>query len=318
VIAASNWPVVLIEFALESFYKLTLSVPVVGGALMVGALVGTDMGSFMDQGVRSAADQVVASLGSAPMALTSFLASLSVLAFGGEAILFVLKAGTLAVLVEGERRSKAMPDVPVDSEGLRRVRAYSLQLVYDATRHFGRRAFVLSLGLGVAYLVIGLTYLVVLNFSFALAGQTAWMSWPVVVLVATAVAVLTIAAVNLAYDLLRVILVTDDCSVRDAAFRLRLFVIEDARQVMGIFAVIAGVVFVATVAALLAAGGLAFVAVVPYVSLIVLPLQATVWLMRGIVFQYMSIGALSAYQTQYRRFSDWRWEPGAGHRLRQP
>jgi hypothetical protein len=59
-------------------------------------------------------------------------------------------------------------------------------------------------------------------------------AWPLLVLVATAAGVVAVAVVNLAYDLLRVIVVTDDCSVGTAAGRLRHFIIEDSRQVIGI------------------------------------------------------------------------------------
>jgi hypothetical protein len=34
-----------------------------------------------------------------------------------------------------------------------------------------------------------------------------------------------------------------------------------------------------------------------------LPLQAAAWLIRGLVFQYLGLLTLSAYQTQYRRLA---------------
>jgi hypothetical protein len=49
--------------------------------------------------------------------------------------------------------------------------------------------------------------------------------------------------------------------------------------------------------------GLTFVAWVPFVSLIAVPLQVAAWLVRGLVFQYVGLTALAAYQTQYRRFT---------------
>jgi len=130
------------------------------------------------------------------------------------------------------------------------------------------------------------------------------------VLVATAVGVVTIALVNLVYDLLQVIIVTDDCSVGTAAARLRTFIIKDSRQVIGIFAVMGGLVVIATAAALFAAAGVAVIAWLPFVSLIVVPLQTAAWLARGLVFQFMELSALAAYQTQYRRFSSLRYSPG--------
>jgi hypothetical protein len=92
-----------------------------------------------------------------------------------------------------------------------------------------------------------------------------------------------------------------------AVGRLQRFVVEDSRQVIGIFSVIAGVLVLATAASILAAAGLAFVAWVPVIGLVVVPLQAAAWIIRGLGFQYMELAALSAYQTQYRRFSELRW-----------
>jgi hypothetical protein len=126
----------------------------------------------------------------------------------------------------------------------------------------------------------------------------------------------TIAIVNLAYDLLQVIIVTDDCDVGTAAARLRAFVVEDSRQVIGIFAVMGGLVVVTTAASLFAVAGVAVIAWVPFVSLIVVPLQTAAWVARGLVFQFMELSALAAYQTQYRRFSSERHPSTVRHSSR--
>src|SRR5512147_902589 len=82
-VALANWPVVLVDFAVESLYKLTLVVPVVGGALMVTELVGGDLRSMFAEGVRSAAGGIVSALTGAPIALTSFILAIVVVALGG-------------------------------------------------------------------------------------------------------------------------------------------------------------------------------------------------------------------------------------------
>ena len=43
----------------------------------------------------------------------------------------------------------------------------------------------------------------------------------------------------------------------------------------------------------------------------VLPLQAAVWLLRGLVFEALSLVGVAAYQTQYRRFGASRWPASA-------
>jgi hypothetical protein len=77
--------------------------------------------------------------------------------------------------------------------------------------------------------------------------------------------------------------------------------IQDARQVLGIFGVMGLVLALVTAASVFATAGLTLIAWVPFAGLILLPLQAAAWLIRGLVFQYMGLTTLSAYQTQYRR-----------------
>jgi hypothetical protein len=147
-----------------------------------------------------------------------------------------------------------------------------------------------------------------------MAVRVSWISaWPLLVFIATAVGVVAIAAVNLVYDLLQVIIVTDDCSVDAAARRLRAFVIADSRQVIGIFAVMSALLLATTSTSVLAAAGLAAAAWTPVVSLAVVPIQAAAWVVRGLLFHFMALVALAAYQTQYRRFSQARPAASAGN-----
>lgn len=311
-VTAANWPVVVIDFVLELFYKLALTFPIFGGALMVVALIGGDLGTVVGEGLRATTDLVIGSLGTAPVALWSFLLALAIVGVGGEALMFLLKAGTLSVLVAGERAAAEGHVPPQHAETLRHAQAYSLNAVYEGTRRFGRRAFTLALWLAFAYAVVGGAYLLAMGYGFALVAQWPWMpAWPLLVLMATTTAVVSVAGVNLAFDLMRVIVLTDDCGVRVALRRLWPFVVDDARQVVGIFSVIGGIQIVMTAVSLLAAGGIALVAWVPVVGLVVVPLQIAAWLFRGVLLQYVALTALSAYQTQYRRYSDLRFPVAA-------
>jgi hypothetical protein len=302
VVALANWPLVLIHFTFESFYRVALAVPILGGAIMVAAVVGTEPGSLVGEGLQSTADLVIGALATAPAALTSFFIALGFVGIGGQAIVFACRIGTLAVVVASERRAADAHMMPLGSEALRAAAAFSLATVYAGARHFGRRALTLALWLGALYLVVGGLYLAAVVYGLSVAINVTWISaWPLLVLMATAVGVVTIAIVNLVYDLLQVIIVTDDCEVGAAAARLRAFIVADSRQVIGIFAVMGGLMVLATAASILAAAGVAVIAWVPFVSLIVVPLQTAAWVARGLVFQFMELAALAAYQTQYRR-----------------
>jgi hypothetical protein len=304
VVALANWPVVLIHFVLDSFYRVALAIPILGGALMVAAVVGTEPGTLVGEGLQSTADLVIGALATTPSALTSFFVALGIVGIGGQAIVFACRIGTLTIIVDSDARAGDGHRMPFGQEALRAASAFSVQRAYDGARHHGRRALSLALWLGGLYVVVGGIYLAAVVYGLSMAVRVTWIStWPLIVLAATAVGVVTIAVVNLAYDLLQVIIVTDDCSVGTAVRRLRAFVVEDSRQVIGIFAVMGSLVVLATAASLLAAAGMAVIAWVPFVSLIVVPLQTAAWLARGVVFQFMELSALAAYQTQYRRSS---------------
>jgi hypothetical protein len=305
-LVAANWPIVLIDFGIESLYKLALSLPVFGGALMAGALAHGDLRNVVADGVGPTANLVLGALAESPVALGAFLGALAIAAIGGEVLMFVVKAGTLAVVVAADREAGEVQDEPFGTETLQDASRFRLDLVIESSRHFATRAVMLALGLGAIYLFVGLGYVAVV-MQRAWTPSAGWIAaWPVLVLLATSVSVVSIEAASLAYDLLRVIVITDDCSVRAAMTRLRRFVIEDARQVLGIFGVMAAVVLLATAASLLATAGLAPVAYIPIVGLTIVPLQVAVWLFRGLLFQALSLASLSAYQTQYRRFSSAR------------
>jgi hypothetical protein len=239
-----------------------------------------------------------------PLALTSFLLAVVIVAAGGALAMFLVKAGTLTVLITGERRALDLGQAPLRFELFQRAYAYDIGAVLQGIRTFGRRAMLLSLWLSGAYAVIALSYLAVLVTAFRLTQrpELGW-AWPLVVVFGTAASVIVVTVVNLVFDLMRIIVIGDDCGLGDAASRLWSFLIEDIRQVVGIFAVVGVLFLLAAAGSLLVAAGLALVAWVPVVGLVVVPLQAAAWLVRGLLFQFMSLSALAAYQTQYRRFS---------------
>lgn len=307
-VTIANWPAVLVEFGLWALYELALGVPVLGGAFMVAVLLGFDVTGLLGQGVRETADLIIGSLTAAPVALAAFLVALGIVAAGGLILIFVVKAGTLAVLVASEHAAPDLHRLPVHVALVRRASRWSLAAVYGGVQRYGRRAASLAAWLCLAYLAIGGVTIGAITAGFQLAANSAWASaWPLLVMLATSAGVLGVSLANLLFDLARVIVVTDDCSAADALRRVRRFVVADARQVIGIFSVTSAALAVAAVVWLVATANVAFIGFVPVVGLLVAPLQAAVWIVRGVLFQAVGLSTLSAYQTQYRRFR----EPGA-------
>jgi hypothetical protein len=311
-VTVANWPVVLIEFALWSLFELALGVPVLGGALMVAVLLGFDLDGLLAQGLGNTADLIIASLVAAPISLGAFLLAVGLVAAGGLMLVFVVKAGTLAVLAAGERAAPDLHRAPIHVAGLRQAAAWTLPAMYAGVQRYGARSARLAAVLSATYLVIVVIAFGAIGLGYRLASGSAWAgAWIVLVAPATSAAVLAGTIANLFFDLARIIIVTDDCGVREALRRARRFVLKDARHVIGIFAVTSAIVFVAAAAWLVATANIAFIGLVPVVGLLVAPLQAAIWIVRGLVFQYFGLATLMAYQTQYRRFREPGVEPSA-------
>ena len=303
-ITLANWPTVLIDFLVESIYNLALAVPVIGGAFMLALLLGADIRTLLADGVLVAADRVLGALGQAPTALLAFSGALGLVGFVGAILMFIVKSGTLAVLVQGERTAGEIQRAPIRLSALRTAAAYSLESVLRESRRFQRRAVLLAAWLGAVYVLVGSAYVMAVNYGFQWAAASRWApAWPLLVVIATSIFVVSLIAANLIFDLMRVVIVTDDCRVSEAARRVRTFLLADARQVLGIFGVMAVLLFGAHAAALVGTAGLSVVAWAPFVGIIVLPLQLAFWIVRGLFFQYAALATLSAYQTQYRRFA---------------
>jgi hypothetical protein len=304
VVTLANWPVVLIDFVVESAYKFTLGVPVVAGAFMMAVLLGVDIRTLLGDGLLSAADQMLVPLSRAPAALAAFLAALAIVGLLGAALMFVIKAGTLAVLVAGEGVADEAHRKPLMGDPLKGAGAYSLSAVLAATRKFQQRSVRLALGLGMGYIALGSVYLLVVVDGFRWVAESRWAPvWPLLVFIATSGAAVAMTALNLLFDLARVVMIADDCQVRVALGRVRAFLLVDARQVLGIFGAMGAVVLIATAATFTATAAIALVAWVPLIGLVFVPMQVAFWLLRGLLFQYVSLTTLSAYQSQYRRFS---------------
>ena len=304
----ANWPVVLIDLSASAFAKTTVIVPVAGGALMVGALVGSGIGERFRDGVIPVVEAVLASLRSSPEALAAFLVATALVWVASDVLVFVVKGGTLSVLVDADRTTGDLGRRVIGETELTGARRFTAAGIVAGARQFARPMVQLAFLRAAAYLGVGCGYLLVVAGAVSAGAEGGWpAAWSAVLLLATSASLVFVSAVNLACDLVRITIVTDDCSVWTAIGRVRLFVVEDARQVMGIVAVIAGIQIVASLVALLAAAGLAPVAYLPVVSLAVVPLQLAFWLVRGGLFEFAALSSVAACQTQYRRFAAGRF-----------
>ncbi len=295
-ITAANWQVVVLQWVADSLFTALLAVPVVGGAALVLLTSGLAPQILFDQGLRRAVPAVAAALLAHPIALVAFLTAVLVVLLGGSLFMAFVKGGTITVLAASDAEAGPLEHPPLRLDVVGHAGRFRLETATSgAQRLFGRFAR-LGCGLFVAYGAIGTAALAAL-----VSGGTPSSAWDAARLFGLTVAVVAaVTLVNLAYLLLQIAVVVDDCDATTAVGRVVSFLVRQPRDVGVVFVVVSTLVALGTAASFLATTALGLIAFVPLVGLAALPLQVGAWLVRGLVFQFLGLTALVAYVRLYR------------------
>jgi hypothetical protein len=109
-----------------------------------------------------------------------------------------------------------------------------------------------------------------------------------------------VTLINFLYLLTQIVIAADDCRVGEAVSRVARLLVRDLRPILGVLAAILALLVLTTAASVLATAALGLIAFVPFVGLAALPLQIIAWLVRGLVFQYISLAGAAAYLRLHR------------------
>jgi hypothetical protein len=240
-------------------------------------------------------------LGEHPGALASYAVGALVIVSGGAALTFLAKGGTVSVLVRAERHAPPVERPPLRLRTFQRAEVFGVHRYGDGARRLFRRYLGLGVLLAIGYAILGGTYLAVVLATYHFVRETNLVvGWTLIAAGLSGALVLAITVVNLLYLLVQLAVAFDDCSLRKAMLRVSGFLRAEYREVATVFAVMLGIVGLATAASILATASLGFIGFVPVVGLAVLPLQIVAFLLRGVVFQYIGLTALCAYVRLYR------------------
>ncbi len=302
-IAAANWPTILIQFAAETTFQALLAVPVIGAAILVAALLGGDLAELLRGSLRDIFATLAATLISEPLALAAFITAFGVVLLGGSALMFIVKGGTVDVLIAAERAAGPIEREPLTYARLMREAAqFTLDRFLSGCRRLYRRYLLLGLALMAVYAASGGAYLVFVVYGYrVIAGRLLVIGWTFVAAVAAFALVGWITFVNWWYLLLQIAMAADDLGLAAACVTVARFVRTELRELAAMFAVILAVIVAATLASALAWTGVGLIAFIPLVGLAVVPLQIAALVVRGLVFEYIGLGALVAYAALYRR-----------------
>ena len=223
---------------------------------------------------------------------------------GGSALTFVVKAGTVSVLVSAEAAAGPIERPPLSLRALRRANVTNIEPFLDGCRRLWVRYVKLGACLLLVYAGTAVAY-----FGPVLGGLA--FAWNSGILLGWTLATATVVEHrDRVADAGEPRVPADpDGHRRRGRRRPRRrssassrFVRSSLREVAGIFGVVLVLVALATIASILATAGLGLIAFVPLAGFVVFPLTAAGWLLRGFVFQYLALTALGAYLTQYRHY----------------
>lgn len=312
-VTAANWHVVLVQFAADALFKVLLAVPIVGGVFLAVLLIGGDPSDILALPLAEILPTMASALVAQPLALAAFLLALALVVAGGSVLMFLVKGGTVSVLIAGERAAGAIEHPPLRLPAFRRATQFSLERFTSGSGRLFSRYLRLGCGLMVVY---GLSTLASLWIAFAPDPSG---DWHLLMVAASLALIAWITVVNFVYLLLQIVVAADECSVREAGARVWRLLTQGFATVAGIFGATLGLVALTTAASILATFALGLIAFVPLVGLAALPLQLIAWLVRGVVFQFIALTALVAYLRVHRHVRGDtldRHDDGAIHQFR--
>ena len=301
-VAAANWQTVAIQFAAQTTFQVLLAVPIVGAAILVAVMLGADLANLLQGSLREIFAAIADRLAAEPVALVAFVSAFTIVLLGGSVFMFLIKGGTMDVLVTANEGAGPIENEAITFDAVRPAAAFSLPLFMAGCARLFKRFLALGLILMLVYALSAGLYLAFLVLGYRAAGnRDLVIGWAFITALSAVLLVLWITLVNLVYLLTQIAIAMEDLGLTDAARAVARFVRAEFRDLGGVFLVVLAIVFAATLVSALAWSGVGLIAFIPLVGLAVFPLQIVALLLRGLLFEYIGLTALGAYVTLYGR-----------------
>jgi len=283
---------VLVQFVADTLFKTLVAVPIVGGLVLVALVVGGnpfDMLRLDD--LTQTVSTMVGVLLAQPVALAAFMAALGVIMIGGSILMFAIKAGSVTVLLAGDRSAGTIEVPPLRLSALREANQATLDRFTTGVRRLFERYLRLGIALTIVYAIIAGAY-----FAFVFGPSLSpALDNPFAVTVASLLVLIAITLVNFLYLLMQIVIAAEDCGVFEAVPHVARLLRRRTKPLGLVLTAILALMLMATGASILATAALGLIAFVPFVGLAALPLQVFAWLVRGVVFQYVGLTGVSTY-----------------------
>ena len=308
-LAAANWPVVAVQFVAATTFQVLLAVPIIGAAILVAVLLGADLAELLRGSLREMFATVASTLLAEPLALVAFITAFLLVLIGGSVLMFLVKGGTIDVLLTANAAAGPIEREPMTLETFQSAGRFTLRRYIQGCQRLLRRYLALGAALMVVYAVSGAGYIAFVVYGYRLAaGRPLFIGWTFLAALSTGALVSWITLVNLLYLLVQIAVAVDGAGLVDACRAVSGFIRAEFRELASVFLVVLALVVAATLASALAWSGVGLIAFVPLVGLAVFPLQLAALLLRGVVFEYLGLTALGAYLTLYAGYAARRGE----------
>ena len=283
---------VIVQFVADTLFKTLVVVPVLGGLVLVALVAGGNPFELIRfDNLTQTISSLVSVLLAHPVALAAFLAALGVILAGGSVLMFAVKAGSVTVLLDGDRSAGAIEEPPLRFSALKQANRATLERFTGGVRRLFPRYLRLGIALTAVYALIALAYLV---FLFG-PPISPILDGPLATTLASLAVIVVITLVNFLYLLTQIMIAAEDCRVSEAIPHVARLIRKRTKALAQVLAAILSLMLMATAASILATTALGLIAFVPFVGLAALPLQVVAWLVRGIVFQFVGLTGVATY-----------------------
>ena len=291
-VTAANWQVVIVQFVADTLFKTLVAVPVLGGLVLVALVAGGNPVDLLRlDDLTQTVSSMIGVLLAHPLALAAFLVSLGIILGGGSVLMFAVKAGSVTVLLAGDRAAGAIEMPPLRLSALRQANQATFERFTQGVRRLFARYLRLGFLLTVVYAALVGAYLA---FLFA-PPVSPVLEGPLAVTLASLSLLVAITLVNFLYLLMQLVMAAEDCGVAEAVPHLLRLLRRQTKALALVLAAILSLMVMATGVSILATTALGLIAFVPFVGLAALPLQILAWLVRGIVFQFVGLTGVATY-----------------------
>jgi len=301
---AANWPTVVIQFVAETAFQVLVAIPILGAAVLVAVVVGTDLTDLLQGGLRDIATRIAGALTSEPVALASFGVAFSLTLTAASVLMFLVKGGVLDVLLVAHESAGAFEREPISLDSVEPAACFTLDRFIKGCGRLFRSYLALGFALFVAYALTAGAYVAFAVYGYrAASGVMGIVGLTFLAAVAAVVLIVWITLLNFVYLLMQIAMAADKLRFNEALRAVAGFMRAEFRLLAQIFLVVLAVEMGATLVSALAWSGLGLIAFVPLVGIAVIPLQLVALAVRGLAFAYIGLTAASAYLALYRRES---------------